>query len=330
MYVQDDWRVGSRLTLNLGLRYEIETPLIEAENRSVRGFDAGVAQPMEAAARAALDPAATGVPRDQFHVKGGLTFAGVDGQPRGLYTTPKNDWMPRVGAIFKLDDHTVLRAGYGIFYGFLGQRRGDVITSGFSSNTPLNVSLDRGLTFVETLSNPFPSGIQEPVGAAQGIQTFLGQSISFFDPNPKAERMQRWQVGIQRELAGRWLVEAVYVGNHGSNLQTTRNLNATPLQYLSTSPVRDEATFVYLGASVPNPFLNLMPPTAAAAFRGATIVRERLLRPYPQFDNVTSTTSEGWSWYHSAQIGLQKRMLVGLHDSARTTRTRASRRRSSS
>ena len=128
---------GSRLTLNLGLRYELETPLVEADNRSVRGFDAAAVQPMEAAARAALNTAATGVPLDQFHVRGGLTFAGVNGEPSGLYETPKNNWMPRLGATYKLDEKTVLRGGYGMFYGFLGQRRGDVITSGFSSTTDL-------------------------------------------------------------------------------------------------------------------------------------------------------------------------------------------------
>ena len=118
--------------MNLGLRYEFETPLTEANNQSVRGFDYTAVQPMEAAVRAryALNPTPE-VPVSQFNVRGGLTFAGVDGQPDGLYTTPKNNFMPRVGATYKLNDKTVLRGGYGVFYGFLGQRRGDVIPSGF-------------------------------------------------------------------------------------------------------------------------------------------------------------------------------------------------------
>ena len=311
-YAQDDWRVGSRLTLNLGLRYEIETPLTERNNASVRGFDAAAGQPMEAAVRAAyaLNPVAE-IPASQFNVKGGLTFAGVNGQPSGLYNTPKNNFMPRIGAAFKLDEKTVFRGGYGMFYGFLGQRRGDVIQSGFSSNTSLVPSLDNGLTFIDTLSNPFRGGIQEPVGAALGAQTFLGQSITFFDPDPRAPRMQRWQAGVQRELAGRWVVDANYVGNRGSQIQTFRNLNATPNQYLSTSPVRDQARIDYLGANVPNPFFNLMPVTAGAAFRGVNITRERLLRPYPQFDAVNTTTNEGLSWYHALQAGLEKRFSAG-------------------
>ncbi len=322
-YVQDDWRVGSRLTLNLGLRYEIETPLTEKDNFSVRGFDAAAAQPMEAAVRAAYarNPVAE-VPASQFNVKGGLTFAGVNGQPRGLYEAPKNNFMPRLGAAFKLDEKTVLRGGYGMFYGFLGQRRGDVIQSGFSQTTSLVPSLNNGLTFIDTLSNPFQSGIQEPVGASLGAQTFLGQSITFFDPDPLSPRMQRWQVGVQRELPGRWVFDAKYVGNRGSQIQTSRNLNATPNQFLSTSPVRDQARIDYLGANVPNPFVNLMPVTAGTAFRGVNITRERLLRPYPQFDAVNTTTNEGLSWYHALQAGLERRFSAGYTIGANYTYSR--------
>ena len=221
-------------------------------------------QAIQAAARAAyaLNPTPE-VPVSAFNVQGGLTFANG-----GLYNTPKNNLMPRVGFTYKLGDKTVARGGYGVYYGFLGQRRGDVFQSGFSANTTLIPSLDNGLTFVGTLSNPFPNGITEPVGSAQGIATFLGQSVTFFDPNPKSPRMQRWQVGVQRELPGRWMAEVGYVGNYGSNIQTSRNLNATPNQYLSTSPVRDQTTINYLGANVPNPFFGLLPTTAAAALQG--------------------------------------------------------------
>ena len=160
-----------RLTLNLGLRYEYETPLVEADNQSVRGFDCRAPRSRWKRRRArALNPAATGVPLDQFHVQG---RADVRRRERRAdadsTTTPKNNFMPRVGGTYKLNDKTVLRGGYGMFYGFLGQRRGDVITTGFSSTTTMVPSLDNGLTFIETLSNPFAGGIQEPQGAAQGI-----------------------------------------------------------------------------------------------------------------------------------------------------------------
>jgi Carboxypeptidase regulatory-like domain/TonB dependent receptor len=313
VYLQDDWRLSDRLTVNLGVRYEYETPMTELDNRSVRGFDLAAVQPIEAAVRAryAQNPLAE-VPASAFNVRGGLLFAGVDGQPRGLYDTPTTNFMPRVGLAYKITEQTVLRGGYGMFYGFLGQRRGDVIQSGFSQNTNIIPSLDNGLTFIGTLTNPFPNGIQEPLGNAQGIQTFLGQTVTYFDPNPKSPRTQRWQVGVQRELAGRFVVEASYVGAHGTRLQTNRNLNATPNEYLSTSAVRDQDRITYLTGNVANPFFGLLPSTASAALQGQNIQRERLLRPYPQFDAVNTTTNEGWSWYHALQLNLNRRLQGGF------------------
>ena len=128
--------------------------------------------------------------------------------------------------------------------------------------------------------------------------------------------MQRWQIGIQRELPGQMVLEASYVGNRGTHIQTTRNINTTPLQYLSTSPTRDQATIDYLSANVPNPFFGLMPVTAGTVFRSATIARERLLRPYPQFDAVNTTTNEGKSWYNSLQTGAAEALLRAATRSA--------------
>lgn len=322
VFIQDDWRIGSRLTVNLGLRYEVETPLFEQENRSVRGFDFAAVQAIEAASRAALNEGTTGIPRSSFNVRGGLTFPGVNGQARGLYETPKDNVMPRAGFAYKLDDKTVLRGGYGMFYGFLGQRRGDVIRSGFSQSTPMTVSLDNGRTFVETLSNPFQGGVQDPVGAARGVETNLGASLTFFDPNPSSPRMQRWQIGVQRDLGRNWVADVRYVGNRGSQLQTGRNLNALGNEHLSTSPTRDAARIQFLTQNVPNPFVGLMPATAGGTWRGANIQRQFLLRPYPQFDAVNTTTNEGKSWYNALQVQLDRRFANGYTIGASYTYSR--------
>ena len=128
-FVQDDWRVNNRLTLNLGLRYEVETALAERDNKSVSGFDSAYVQPIQATAQAnyaALNDPALKALVPQLNVKGGLMFAGVDGGS-GLYTTPKNTFLPRVGLAYQLNPKTVIRAGVGLFAGFLGERRGDVI-----------------------------------------------------------------------------------------------------------------------------------------------------------------------------------------------------------
>ncbi|MEO6725207.1 MAG: TonB-dependent receptor [Blastocatellia bacterium] len=315
VFVQDDWKVNSKLTINVGLRYEVEGALTERYNRSVRGFDYFGIQPIEAAARTryTLNPTPE-VPASAFNIRGGLTFAGVNGEPRGLYKTPRNNYMPRLGFAYKLTDKTVVRGGYGIFFGFLGQRRGDVNQIGFATNTALTPSLNNGVTFIETLSNPFAAfqnGLNAPRGAADGVQTFLGQSISFYNPKPLAPYHQRFELSVQRELAGGWVAEAAYVGNRGTHIETGRNLNVLPQRFLSKATTRDDTTNAYLGALLPNPFSGLMPANAIAALRGTNIARERLLRPFPQFDAVNTTTNEGYSWYHSLQTRLDKRFSKG-------------------
>ena len=311
-FVQDDWRIGDRLTVNLGVRYELETPLSEAQNRSVRGFDFDAVQRIDAAARAAYAASPTPeVPASAFALRGGLTFPGVDGQPTGLYETPKTNIMPRVGFAYQLGEKTVVRGGYGMFYGFLGQRRGDVNQAGFSVFNPMTVSLDNGVTFLETVSNPLPGGLAEAQGASAGIETFLGQSISPFEAEPVTPRTHRYQVGFQHELPGQWLAEVTYVGSRGENMQTSRDINAVPLEYFSATGQRDQARLNYMTQQVPNPLFGLMPGTASAALRGRTIERWRLLRPYPHFENINTTTNEGESWYNALQVGLQRRFLGG-------------------
>lgn len=311
-FVQDDWKVTSKLTLNLGLRYEFEGAMTERHNRSVRSFDPTYVQPIEAAARAKYTTApVAGLSPDQFFVRGGLTFAGVNGEPTGLYNTPKGNFMPRVGFAYQLNPKTVLRGGYGIFYGFLGQRRGDVNQTGFSQNTNFQPSLASGPTV--SLSNPLGAvtGIQEPVGSALGYQTNLGNAVTFFNSNPKQTRQQRWTIGIQRELPWGFVAEASYVGNHGSDIEISQNFNVTPQRYLSRSPIRDAAVETFLGATVANPFNGLPGVPSNATNGAATIGAERLLRPFPVFDSVNGTRYDGKSWYHSGQFTLEKRFSKG-------------------
>jgi hypothetical protein len=311
-FLHDDWKVNDRLTLNLGLRWEFENALTERFDRSVRGFDKTYIQPFSDAAQAkyALNPTPE-VPASQFVSRGGLTFANTNGQPRSLYSTPKLLVMPRLGAAYRITRKTVLRGGYGIFYGFLGQRRGDVIQTGYSRNTSFVPTLDNGLTFISTLSNPWPNGILEPVGNGQGYQTSVGQSISFFNEYPLAPRMQRWQFGIQQELRAGFVWDLTYVGNKGNNIEIGQNLNATPQKYLSRMMTRDNATINYLSTNLPNPFQGLMPTGASGTFTGANISRERLLRPYPEFDAINQSRFDGSTWYHSLQFNIEKRFSRG-------------------
>ncbi|HUS07268.1 MAG TPA: carboxypeptidase regulatory-like domain-containing protein [Bryobacteraceae bacterium] len=277
LYFQNDWKVSRNLTLSLGLRYERPSPVTERYNRSIRGFDANAVSPIAAQVLAnyARNPIAE-VPLSQFRVAGGLTFAGVNGQPRTLWKTDQNLFMPRLGFAYSFNPKTVIRGGYGIFFDALGVTNVHVNQTGFSQSTDLVPSLDNGLTYAASLSNPFPGGFLPPAGAAGGLATNLGQGISFFDENTTSSYMQRWQFAVQRELVHSSLVELSYVGNRGTRMQVSRDLNPIPNQYLSTLNVRDNNVINFLGAQVTNPFYPLLPKTALAS---TTVSRAQLLRP---------------------------------------------------
>ncbi len=314
-FVQDDWRFNNKLTFNLGLRYEVETPLIERNNKSVSGFDPTYTQPIEATAKAnLLAKPISGIDPSTFSVKGGLLFAGKD-TGRGLYHTPKGTFLPRIGVAYQWNDKTVLRGGFGLFAGFLGERRGDVIQPGYSLTTVAQTTTNpNGTPIPVSFATPFANTtIQEPTGNSLGKQTALGQAISFFNQNPKVSKQARWQVGVQRELPGGWVAEAEYVGNYGYDIEIVRNINALPNKYLSTATSRSSnandttdpmnANNLFLTQSLAgfNPFVGLIPGASANTTRG------QLLRPFPEFGDILTTNNNGKSWYHSGQFSLQKR-----------------------
>jgi hypothetical protein len=305
-YVHDDFQVTSRLTLNMGLRYELERPLTERDDRLVAGFAFDTPNPIEAAARAnyALNPIPE-LPVDAFRVRGGLTWVGQGDVGRSPFRGEKGNFMPRLGLAFQPTDTTVLRAGYGMYYDTIGVNTTRALQTGFSQSTPIQASLDNGLTYVATLANPFPQGLLPPRGPAGGLTTNLGQNLEFYSRDRKHPYSQRWSVGVQQALRGQILVEATYVGNHGARLPVIRNINATPLEYLSTLPTRDQTRINFLTTQIPNPFRGLDP------IYGATITRANLLRPYPQFGNITVEESIGSSWYHSLQLRGEKRFSRG-------------------
>lgn len=323
VFLQDDWKVSSRLTLNLGLRYEYEGAMTERFNRNIRGFDPDLASPIDAAARQAY--AANPIPElspDQFQVRGGLTF--LDENDRGLWEPDTNNIQPRVGFAYQLGDKTVMRGGWGVFtVPFLGEDGpggGDVDPfqqQGFSQSTNLVPTLDGGLTFQADLTDPFPDGVLDPPGAGLGAATFMGRGIDFVPRDRRNGQSMRWSVGFQRQLFGDWVFEAAYVGNRGYDLTvgvmdgTDLNgidVNAVPARYLSRSPLRDQAVINFLTANVANPFRGLIPGTG---FNGSVIQRQQLLRPFPQFGTIRSERYDGTSIYHSGQFRLERRFSGG-------------------
>jgi hypothetical protein len=308
-YVNDNWRATQRLTLTLGLRYEYDAPPTERFNRTVRGFDAQAASPIEAQARAlyAQSPIPQ-IPVDQFRVRGGLTFAGVNGQPRGLWNPDRNNLMPRVGLAYQWRKDTVIRAGYGIFYVPSTIDRLTVNQSGFVLRNDIVPSNNNGLQFIASLANPFPNGVLSPPGASAGLLTDVGRALTFFNEDFQSGYQQRWSLGVQQQL-GDVLIAVSYVGNRGTKLAATRNINPVPAQYLSTSPVRDQAVITLLAAQVNNPLANFAPGTTVGT---RTVTRAQLLRPYPQFLDINVDEPNGYSWYHALQSRLERRFSKGF------------------
>jgi hypothetical protein len=311
LFLQDDYKILPKLTMNIGLRWEYESPITERHNRTIRHFDFATPNPISAAALAAYAASPIPeVPLSEFETMGGLTFAGV-GNPRQVWAGDRNNFAPRIGLAFQFDQKTVLRAGYGLFYAQIGADRRDVNQGGFNQATQIIPSNDNGQTFVATLGNPFPRGIDLPPGASQGMLTFLGRAVSFFDPEPATPYMQRWSFSLQRQLPARVVVDVSYVGNRGNKLGVTQEFDPVPREYLSTSPERDQETINYLGAQLTNPFARL-PEFAGTGLGNQRVARSTLLTPFKHFSGVSTTEYIGYSWYHSLQVAAQKRMSRGF------------------
>jgi hypothetical protein len=307
-FVQDDIKLSPRLTVNLGLRYELEWPMTERYNRLVTGFAFDQSNPIEAAASAAYAKAPIAeIPVDQFRVRGGLLFANQTDTGRSMFRMDKNNFMPRIGLAWQANRRTTIRSGYGVFYGSLGVNQTDPLQYGFSQSTPVIQTSDNGQTYQALASNPFPNGLLPATGTASGLSTYLNQSIGFDSNRNHQAYSQRWTVALQELFPSNVMLETSYVGSRGTHLNLTRDINAVPAQYLSKSLTRDTTTINYLGATVANPFYGLAP-----LFTSKTISRANLLKPYPQFSGVTMDVSDGYSWYHSLQMRAARRWSRGV------------------
>jgi hypothetical protein len=289
-YVQDDFRVNSRLTLNLGLRYDYETPRFERFNR-LSWFDYNAPSPISQQ---------VGIP----NLRGGLAFAGVNGNPRGWNNPDRNNFAPRFGFAFQALKKTVIRGGYGISYlpGGTNDNGYGAGQDGFSVTSSLIASADGGLTPATLLSNSWENGISQPTNSSLGLMTLLGQNVRGDPRWVRIGYVQQWNLSLQREIPGHVLVETTYVGSRGVKIPVTFQLNQLPDEYLSLGP--------RLLDQVANPFHGLV---SAGTLSLPSITRGQLLRPFPQFTAVSFNQNDaGSSTYHAFQARIEKRFAQGL------------------
>jgi len=291
VYLQDDFKVSQRLTLNLGLRWDLDTPYTERYDR-LTFLDISAPSPITV----------PGVPP----LAGAFKFVNSpEEESRFQQDVYWKQWAPRFGFAYSLTEKTVLRGGYGIFwipFNLVTPNTGSN-NPAFSINTPFVSSLDGGLTPADRLSNPFPNGILRPPGRSVDFnRVILGQGFGALTRDDHTGYVQQWNFNVQRELPGSWLLDAAYAGNHAAGLPVTIQLNQLPLEHMTLG--------ARLNEQVPNPFFGVV---NVGTLSRPTVAFGQLLRPYPQFDGVSlGGRYAGSSTYHSAQIKVDKRFAKGF------------------
>ncbi len=308
-YIQDDWKVTRKLTLNLGLRWDYNGPPSEKYNRLNRGFNPAAASPLVAQIPAEM----LAQYPDLRNLKGGLEFAGVGGRPRVVSKRDMDNWQPRIGVAYQITSKLVMRGGYGVNY--LNPNNNHLQTTGFSTSTPIVNSLDGGRTpIANVLSNPYPGGIATPTGASLGLLTFVGRNSSWFNENFYTPLVRQFSLGFQYQLTDRGTMEASYVGTRTVGANDERAYNIPTLDFRRQCNLLEGGSPAYCDAALPNPFRNV-PAFAGTGFHtSTTLSRYQLNRRFPQFSGDMTELGLNTSnfWYNSLQVNYKHRMSRGL------------------
>ncbi len=346
-YLQDDWRVTPKLSLNLGLRLEYEMGITERFNRAMAGFEPTAKLPISDLAQAAY--AARPVPEraaSDFRVTGGSLYAGVGGVSRRVNQNELM-WLPRFGVAYQVGRRSVLRAGYGIFYDSWNALRFGIQQLGFSRTTSTNLTNDFGMTWlvgdprngVSPLRDPFPvradgSRFDAPVRDGLGLMAVAGRSFTYNPYDAKRSRQQRWRFGAQHQLGASMVVEVAYAGSYTDRAYVNWNLNFVPEKFWADGLVRNDAIASNLNANVPNPFqisnfrsLAQSHPmvwtdmSTLGFYASPTVRKSQLLLPYPHMTGLTvSNAPIGAVETHQLEINFERRLSKGFNLVAGYTR----------
>ena len=297
-YATDTFQVGKRLTLNLGVRWELPGAYSERYDAAtvlLPNMTDSLAQ-------------STGLP-----LKGGLALVNSpQWASRTTEALKKKLFAPRIGLAYRLDSSTVIRTGYGITFIPM-----DVTAGSQPSNSPINAASTTMSTSVNnagqiplnTLNNPYPAGgilgnaqqaVLKPYGrSVPYLESLRGLTISGPVPEQPYPYMQQWNFSIQREFRAGTLVEVAYGGSRSVHIPTFNiNLNQLPNQYNSMGSA--------LLTTVANPMAGKLNSTSP--LNGANITQGQLLRPYPQYVTVQATNARlADTIYHALQVRLEKR-----------------------
>jgi hypothetical protein len=252
-------------------------------------------------------------------LRGGLVYAGVDGAPEEQGNPRAIKPAPRVGGTYAINERTVVRAGYGLFWApwnYHTTQHGQV---GFARSTFLNQSSAESEVPINVLDNPFPAGIVAPIGSSLGLLTSVGSQVDFVDQNKGNPKVHQYSADVERELPGSMAVSIGYIGATGRDIGFC-GTNDCSININQIDPALARQMFpaagggwnpVPLRESVPNPFFGI----AGAGELGAraTVLRGQLLRPFPQFGDIFMHESTDGSrrQYHAVSLKLEKRLSGG-------------------
>lgn len=329
VFVQDNWKFTPKLTLNLGLRYDVTLPRTERFNRQ-DWFNPNATSPLNGGSISYPNPV-TGQ-SVTTPLQGGEVFA-TPGQ-RTNYATDWGDFQPRFGFAYQFLPKMVVRGGYGIYY---GQSRSGVTGvmpyggQGFNQYTNVITTYQNqgALPWIH-LNNPFPNGLIQPPGNSLGLMNdvgFGGNGPLRTGSANLTPYEQSWSFGIERELPGNVLINAEYIGKKGTHLPFSGSaqrdylgpwVESLPTTADSGSPctVSGKATLTVpcLNSFVNNPFAAVIKdPNSTIGVNSPQIQYLQLLLPYPQFTGVsTEPQLIGSSTYHGLQLLAEKRYSNGL------------------
>ncbi|MBV9506169.1 MAG: carboxypeptidase regulatory-like domain-containing protein [Acidobacteriia bacterium] len=288
-FVQDDFRISPKLTLNLGLRLEHESGIQEANNRLITGFNPTVTSPLQAGV--------TGL-----QVRGGVQYAGVGGAPAETGNPLGVKPGPRIGLAYSADGKTVIRAGYGIFWVPTFFNFQNAI--GYSQSTSIVASTNGNFTPAASLNNPYPSGLLQPTGNSLGLLSGIGQAITVYDPNAgSAGYVQQYSFEVQRQGPAGFVITAGGVGSHSLHLlRNGQNIDQLNPSYYPLASA--------LTQSVPNPFYG---NGGVGTVGTANVNRLQLLLPFPQYTSVALSNSDtAAARYYSFYVRGERRFRNGL------------------